>query len=43
MLNPKEEREAIETLKSILRFIGADEKFAYYAQLHTYMEWFKNK
>ena len=36
----KYEQEIKSKLRDILRFVGADEKYAEYAQLHSYMEWF---
>ena len=35
----KYEKEIKSTLREILRFVGADQKYAEYAQLHSYMEW----
>lgn len=32
-----------ETLVNILEYIGADKKYADYAQLQTYLEWYANK
>ena len=34
------EREAKHTLRQILEYVGADMKYAEYAQLISYMEWF---
>ena len=36
----KYEQEAKKTLREILDFVGADLKYAEYAQLVSYMEWF---
>ncbi len=36
----KYEQEIKKTLQDILQYVGADEKYAEYAQLHNYMEWF---
>ncbi len=37
------EHEITKTLESILIFIGADLKYAKYAQLHSYLEWLIKK
>ena len=34
------DHEARKTLRQILEYVGADGKYADYAQLRTYMEWF---
>lgn len=33
-------QEIKNTLREILAFVGADQKYAEYAQLTSYMEWF---
>jgi len=39
MSKPDIEREYTKTLREILRWVGGDEKYAEYAQLHSYLEW----
>lgn len=39
-MNPELRRECRETLRQILEYVGADLKYADYAQLHSYLEWF---
>ena len=34
------EEEMKKTLRDILSYVGADLKYAEYAQLHSYLEWF---
>lgn len=36
----KYQREIESKLREILEYVGADVKYAEYAQLHSYMEWF---
>ena len=36
----KYDNEIKNTLREILRFVGADQKYVEYAQLRSYLEWF---
>lgn len=33
----------VETLKQILGYVGADTKYAYYAQVQNYLEWYAKR
>ena len=43
MNKAEQDREITKTLTDILMFVGADTKYAEYAQLHSYLHWLITK